>query len=157
MYSEENKAGRLSAVACLGLALRYYVKMLAPFLPFISEEIWSWRYRQLDSVSSVHCSLWPDAAEFSFVDVQEDIFDLASEVLSSVHQAKSEAQKSLKWPVFLLKVSGDEKSISDLRLVEGDISNSAKIEGEGSRFELITSPNVPNLHTEVVLSDRQRA
>ena len=60
---EQRVAYGCSAVYALDFSMYLFVKMLAPYMPYITEHIWSERYNKLEkgknqSVSSVHTSLW---------------------------------------------------------------------------------------------------
>ena len=55
-YADGSVEASASARAALALALSVQLRLLAPFLPFVTEEVWSWWHD-----GSVHRSPWPSA------------------------------------------------------------------------------------------------
>ncbi|UBU10774.1 valine--tRNA ligase [Nonomuraea gerenzanensis] len=85
-----------SAHAALRQALDVLLRLFAPFLPFVTEEVWSW-WRE----GSVHRASWP-AVERGAGDPA--VLTVASEVLGQVRKAKSEAKLSMRAEVSRLSV-----------------------------------------------------
>ncbi|HEY6532867.1 MAG TPA: class I tRNA ligase family protein, partial [Acidimicrobiales bacterium] len=88
------------------------------FLPFVTEEVWSWWQQD-----SVHNAPWPDASELrdAAADGDPQAFAVAAEVLGAVRRAKTEAKRSLKWPVTKVVVVDHEPRIKALARVIEDV------------------------------------
>ena len=122
-YAEEDSPGRRSAVATLRLGLKTYLRLLAPFLPYVCEEVWSWRIASDEGRErSVHSAAWPTAEEFASVAPPEgDCYGAAIEVLGKIRAAKSDAQRSLKWPVTGLALSASSEDLAAFAPVSADV------------------------------------
>ncbi len=85
-----------SAQATLRLALSALLRLFAPFMPYVTEEVWSWWHE-----GSVHRAPWPMAAEIEGGAGADDgtVLDDVSWVLGQIRSAKSGASKSMRWPV----------------------------------------------------------
>jgi len=57
-YGENDSPATRSARAALSLALSVLQRLLAPFLPFVTDEVWHWWH-----TSSVHLAAWPSVDE----------------------------------------------------------------------------------------------
>ena len=116
-------AGDPSALGTLRLALDVVLRLFAPFLPYITEEVWN---SDREPPESVHATLWPTAAELP---VAEDngSFDAAVEVLTQVRRAKSEAKVSVRFPVERLEISGPRDRIEVLAQAIDDIDSTLNV------------------------------
>ncbi|HET7293752.1 MAG TPA: valine--tRNA ligase [Vicinamibacteria bacterium] len=104
--SDSDPQGRTSAVAALQLALGVLVRLFAPFLPYVTEEIWSWGYDRESGHASVHRAPWPSAADFEGLDdADPGAFDAALAFLEAVHRAKSARGASVGRHLRLLRVA----------------------------------------------------
>jgi len=146
-YAEGESEGKTSALATLRLALSVMLRLLAPFMPFLTEEVWSWLFAEEQGPGrSIHTSPWPDEKELTAVAApdEDDPFGAAVEVLREVRRVKSEAKVSLKAPLSELSVTGKESDLKALRSVLRDLLPTSEIgdaslsEGpvEGSRYQV---------------------
>ncbi len=151
-YAEEDTPGRRSALAALGLGINVYLRLLAPFIPYVTEEVWSWRFAGEGREQSVHTSPWPTVGELEIVPrpEHEDTVEAAVEVMTKIRGAKTMAQKSLRWPVVSLEITGPEGARAALAPVIDDILRAGNVADgglmltdgsapEGERFAIIVT------------------
>ena len=112
-----------SAHAALQLALSVYLRLFAPFLPFVTEEVWSW-WRE----GSVHRSSWPSAEEFEGLTGDRGVMEAASQVLGAIRRAKSDAKASMRAEVEFAGITADEGTLGKTRLAEADLLAAGRVE-----------------------------
>jgi valyl-tRNA synthetase len=142
-YGSFGAEGAASARATLSVALSTLLRLFAPFLPFVTEEVWSW-WRP----GSVHRASWPDAAQVRKLadDGQPRLLDAVGTVLSAVRRAKSEAKVSMKAAVATARVSGDAALVTLVSSAAVDLRSA------GSVRELTLDPTSGELAIDVVLA-----
>jgi len=136
-YEGSDQAGKNSAQATLDWSLKTFLRLFAPFLPYITEEVWSWRYTGSDKNASVHTAKWPEIFEVENLSGNKDALSAAIEVLSVIRGKKTEAQKGQKWGVDALTIKGDEQNISLLKSVIDDVIRAGSVSESG--LQLISS------------------
>ncbi len=118
-YDEEDSPGKRSALATLSFALKNSLQLLAPFIPYVTEEVWSWYFNQKFG-SSIHTSQWPVA--ISVEHIGEQLYLLASEVLSGIRSAKTKGQVNLRWPISSLTIHIDDAGQNLIKQAWPDIA-----------------------------------
>ena len=125
-YGEAGPAGRASAVASLRLALDTLVRLFAPVLPFVTEEVWSW-WRD----GSVHRSPWPEPGPLRAATGVEHPSPLALEaaigVLTEVRRAKTAARRSLRTPVARVEVADRPERLAALAEAAADLCRAGAV------------------------------
>jgi valyl-tRNA synthetase len=118
-------AAQASAVSALRIALLAITKLLAPFIPFATEEAWSWWQE-----GSVHRSNWPVADDLSgFIGSQNaSLLSLASQALIGIRKAKSDEKLSMKAEINRLTIEAGEQEIESLKLIDSDLKSVGKID-----------------------------
>jgi valyl-tRNA synthetase len=123
LVKERAYAGDASAVAALTQAIDVLLRLLAPVLPFATEEVWSWTQE-----GSVHTAAWPTLE----ADPPRGLLAAVSAALIGIRRAKTEAQASQKTevasatlagPAILAEGADDLKAvgrIAELTLVTAD-------------------------------------
>jgi valyl-tRNA synthetase len=102
-----------SAKFVLYTSLLAIVKMMAPFTPFITEEIYQEHFKKFLGEKSLHLTAWPQKNEIKIAKDEEKIWDKLQEILGKVRQAKSEAKKSMKAEIVLSLTKEDIGLLKD--------------------------------------------
>jgi len=126
-YGDAGDPGTVSARAALAGALSVLLRLLAPVLPFVTEEVWSWW-----QAGSVHTAPWPTVAELgqAAADRTDDagaVLDVVAEVLGRIRQAKSTAKRSMRSPVATLTVADTPQRITALLAAEEDLRDAGGV------------------------------
>ena len=136
-YGEED-TNAASAQHALRLALQTLLKLFAPFLPFVTEEVWSW-WRE----ESIHQQDWPSSENlFSTSDSfgNQEIAVVAAQAIAEIRKKKTEAKCSLATPVKNCTVVDTVERLDLLRLALDDVCAAAKAENislvTGEKFEV---------------------
>jgi valyl-tRNA synthetase len=126
--SETDPAGRGSAVATLRLALSVLLRLFAPFLPYISEEVWAWVFAEETGEPSIHRAAWPGEGDFRGVPEPDDAgsFALAADCWRAINKGKSEASASAGREVERLTLRAHPSTLARLRPVLDDVMRAAR-------------------------------
>ena len=152
-YGEHGVGPAASAVTTLRAALSVLLRLLAPFLPFVTEEVWSW-WRP----GSVHRAPWPDPADLLALadaggagaggagaggagaggageggagagsgDRGTAVLDAAAAAIAAVRRAKSQARLPMKAPVARLILTAPQDQVDALAAAAPDVSAAGHI------------------------------
>jgi valyl-tRNA synthetase len=112
-----------SAVLALRIALHTMLRLLAPFIPFATEEAWSWWQE-----GSVHRQGWPNESELAKYTEGADasLMASASEALLGIRKTKSDQQLSMKAEILKIRIASADQD--GLKSIESDLRSVGKID-----------------------------
>jgi valyl-tRNA synthetase len=151
-YEPAEEPGPVSARASLGVALSVLLRLLAPFLPFVTEEVWSWWHE-----GSIHRATWPTLGELPAAVASgarptgapgapaggSAVLDMAALVLGEIRRAKTSAKRSMRSEVARLTVIDDPARLALLEAAAGDLLQA------GGVLELVPEVGPPQVRVEL--------
>ena len=120
----------MSAQYGLYQSLLAIIKLMAPIMPFITEELYQLYFRKHEKIKSIHLTKWP---EIRMIDEHaEHIGDFVVDVVEFARKQKSERKLSLKHPIKKLTI---KSKIEEIDFVEIEAEIKAATSAEQIIFE----------------------
>ena len=138
LVKERAYAGSESAHLTLRTALETVTRLLAPFLPYVTEEVWSWMHE-----GSVHLACWPGNDDFGDTPGDAALLTMASAALSAVRKAKADAKISMRVTTAELGIAGPAEALAGIRVIECDLRSAGHITH-------VTYSDAEELHATVI-------
>jgi valyl-tRNA synthetase len=127
--SETDTAGRASAVATLRQGLSVLLRLLAPYVPYVTEEAWSWDFAG-DAKASVHLQAWPtpdELAAHGATPAQSEVYALAKSALTAINRAKTQAGGTVGRHVTSLTIAAPQKVLDVFAAAEADVLSATRV------------------------------
>ena len=125
----------------MSTALDTVLKLFAPFLPYVTEEVWSW-WRE----GSIHRASWPSAPADA-ADGDPAVLDVTAWALGQVRKAKSDAKRSMRTEVSRCVVRESAERLAALRPASDDLCAAGRVQ------ELVLEEGEPGV--EVTLASEE--
>ena len=136
-WKSENGADKLQAYQTLHYVLSYLALILAPFVPFLAEELWD----KMVGDGSVHLKDWPEAGE-----IDESLLAEMAKVRGYVNEALALRAKNgvkIRQPLASVKVPQNAKSFDFAPILMEELNvKSVEFGGEGVEFDFELTPEL---------------
>lgn len=124
----------VSAVSTLMLTTDVLMRLFAPALSFITEEIWQSRPWGQDN-GSIHTQAFPSESELSSIAGDLAVYDETVALINLIRKEKAEQKRSVKTPILELVITAPQKDISLLVQSQEDIINAGNVKENNIAFE----------------------
>ncbi len=144
-YTEEQRA---SARSTLWETLRTLLGLYAPFLPFITEELYQYMYASVEDAPSIHVTRWPEPPADPLAEVPE--IELVRDLLRAVRSERTRTGVSQGRPLLELVVDADDTATR--ATLEGMTQSlSAAARARAIRFDRATTETaIPGVRIDIV-------
>jgi valyl-tRNA synthetase len=108
------------------------LRLFAPFLPYITEEAWSWTFAEKASARSVHLAPWPGSEDFTGAGLgpgdDDGVFSTAVAFLEAVRRGKSAAGATVGRHLSRLRMASHPATASLFEACRGDALAAARVQ-----------------------------
>jgi len=125
---------KLSAQYTLYKTLLTILKLFAPIMPYITEEIYQTHFKKAEKDKSIHISNWPEVEK---IDDKTEQLDIFFDLLTKVRHEKSVAQKSMKAEVNLTIENEKLEKIKDMLDDFKSVTNAKEVKPGNFKVEFL--------------------
>ena len=145
-YGDHGPEKAASADNAMRLAMSVMLRLLAPYLSFVTDEVWSWT-----NEVSIHRATWPDSREILTVAQDNRATDDAARAVqyltganNAIRKAKSEIGVSIGTPVLSITFTAPAEAIRYLSMIKPDLESASRSESltfvEGAELAAVVTP-----------------
>jgi valyl-tRNA synthetase len=145
LYDPEAPA-HMAARSTLAHVLSTILKLLAPFLPYVTEEIYQGLFTATPTTSSIHSGGWPEAIPDLEDDAAEQIGAILVEIATAARRFKSEHSLSLGTELSLIQLAFADGSITGLLDALSGAQADLKSITRARQITISSTPNTTGTH-----------
>ncbi len=136
-YRVFNDVKKKQAIWTLYTCLSTALKLIAPFTPFVSEELYQKSFSRIKKIKSVHLEQWPEVDETLLDDKSEELGNIAKDIVSGIRQYKTSNKLPLNAPLKEIIIE-DDAAIPLIEDLKGTLKIENIITGKVDREDIIT-------------------
>ena len=141
-WKSEDDSDKMEAYATLYYALVYLSKIIAPFVPFLAEELYQ---NMTGSGESVHLLDWPEAGE-----VDEEVVEKMTrtrEIISEglklrMQKSETEEQVKVRQPLSLFTYAGDKLENVYEQMIKDEVNVKKVVQGKETKLDKTLTPEL---------------
>jgi valyl-tRNA synthetase len=144
LYSEEDEEGRNAAQFALYTTLSGVLRLFAPVLVHVTEELYQEVFRIHECFSSLHIAPWPEPDHLDAAALKYG--NMALIIIEEARRFKSESSLSMAAPLKMLRISASAADLAELKPFEADLVSVTRAESldwiEAEEFSTEVRPAV---------------
>ncbi|ASJ01134.1 isoleucine--tRNA ligase [Thermococcus gorgonarius] len=152
MWVEGDDPDKLAAYYTVWKVFDVLLRLMAPFTPYIAEEIYQNLMRPFVGVESVHMLDWPKADEKAIDEELEREMDVVRKIVEAGSSARQRAKIKLRYPVRRIIIETEDetvkKAVERLNRLLKDQLNAKEVKVGRVERELIIKPNFAKVGPE---------
>jgi valyl-tRNA synthetase len=150
---ERGPALQTSAIAALRMGLSVVVRLLAPVLPYVTEEIWSWSFAAESGQRSVHTAPWPNSDEFHEISEPADpeCVVAAAAFYSVFNRYRADKAMSRRTWVSFARIAGPASAVRTLEPIMDDLATTLNIR----RWEFVAQEDPIDAGFSIMLAETE--
>jgi len=131
-----SKGGKSSAQYTLYASLLKMLKLIAPIMPFVTEEIYQTHFRKFEKEKSIHISEWP-----RFDDLEKEnydnVFGVLNDRLTRIRTIKSKSKKPMNSEIILTLDKKDHIKLNDVLEDLKNVTNAREVKEGKFKVEFV--------------------
>ena len=142
LYSDDDPAGKQSAQYALYRIIYGSLRLFAPVLVHVTEELYQAIFRKYEGHESLHLAKWPNP---DFMDEEALKYgDMSLQIIEEARKFKSEQNLSMAAPLKTVEVNAPAEDLGGLRRFQDDLIAVTRAENilwtEGTRLAVLVVP-----------------
>lgn len=132
-WTEKNTIDKINVYSCLYYVYSILIKLIAPFAPYITEEMYQNIVKNtlINSFESVHMNKWPVIEKDFLNENLETKMDVIRKIVEIVSNLRQKTGRKLRWPIKKIIIVTKDKiileSVNELNTVLLDQTNSKEV------------------------------
>ena len=105
------------------LGLNVLLRLFAPTLPYITEEVWSWAFAEETGQPTIHKAPWPGEEDFAAIPAPANpaSFELAIAAFAAIHKCKADNEVSMGREIETFELSANAATLDGVKPVLDDV------------------------------------